>query len=145
MYRKSAYEEMGGFVTKTIFNEDIILASNLIDHGYYVAYAANAKVYHAHRYTGKQQFQRNFDLGVSHRQYREIFEKVKSESEGMKLVKQTASYLIKKGHPLLLGELVWQSGWKFLGYQMGKRYDKLPLWFIRMASSQKSYWIEGKE
>ncbi len=145
MYRKSAYEEMGGFVTKTIFNEDMILASNLIDHGYYVAYAANAKVYHAHRYTGKQQFQRNFDLGVSHRQYREIFEKVKSESEGMKLVKQTASYLIKKGHPLLLGELVWQSGWKFLGYQMGKRYDKLPLWFIRMASSQKSYWIEGKE
>ena len=89
-YRKKTYEDMGGFVTKTIFNEDMIMASKLIHAGYKIYYAAGAKVYHAHKYTGKQQFQRNFDLGVSHKEYCEIFDNVPSESEGIKMVKQTA-------------------------------------------------------
>lgn len=144
-YRKKTYQEMGGFVTKTIFNEDTIMASRLIHAGYKVYYAAGAKVYHAHKYTGKQQFQRNFDLGVSHREYREIFDKVHSESEGVKLVKQTAEYLIKQGKPWKVVELLWQSGCKFLGYRFGKTYDRLPMWLVRCCSSQKSYWERGKE
>lgn len=144
-YRKETYQEMGGFVTKTIFNEDTIMASKLIHAGYKVYYAAGAKVYHAHKYTGKQQFQRNFDLGVSHREYREIFDKVSSESEGVKLVKQTAGYLIKQGKPWKVVELFWQSGCKFLGYRFGKKYDRLPMWLVRLCSSQKSYWERGKE
>lgn len=145
IYRKSIYEELGGFVTKTIFNEDMILASHIIDAGYSIAYAAKAKVFHAHRYTYKQQFQRNFDLGVSHRQYSEIFSRVKSEKEGAKLVKKTVYYLWKQGKPQLILDLVLQSGFKFLGYRMGKMYHKLPLWLIRKCSSQKEYWDRGKE
>ena len=144
-YRKDVYQEMGGFVTRTIFNEDTIMASKLIHAGYKVYYAAGAKVYHAHKYTGKQQFQRNFDLGVSHRQYHEIFGKVHSESEGLKLVKQTAAYLVKQGKTLKVVELLWQSGCKFLGYRLGKTYDRLPMWLIRRCTSQKSYWERGKE
>ena len=144
VYRKSVYDELGGFVTQTIFNEDMILASKIIDAGYSIAYAADAKVYHAHKYTYRQQFTRNFDLGVSQRQYRQVFEGVKSESEGIKMVKQTAGYLLKEGHPFLIIDLVLQSGFKFLGYRLGKRYDKLPLWIIRACSMQKSYWENGK-
>lgn len=139
-YRKETYLEMGGFVTRTIFNEDTIMASKLIDAGYTVAYAARAKVFHAHKYTGKQQFQRNFDLGVSHREYREIFDVVSSESEGIKLVKKTIGYLCKQGKPWLIWNLIWQSGCKFLGYRLGKKYDRLPHWFVKLCSSQKSYW-----
>lgn len=139
-YRKKTYREMGGFVTRTIFNEDTIMASKLIDAGYTVAYASMAKVFHAHKYTGKQQFQRNFDLGVSHREYREIFEAVPSESEGIKLVKKTIGYLCKQGKPWLIWNLIWQSGCKFLGYRLGKKYDRLPQWFVKLCSSQKSYW-----
>lgn len=145
VYRKSIYEELGGFVTKTIFNEDMILASHIIDAGYSIAYAAGAKVFHAHRYTYMQQFQRNFDLGVSHRQYHEIFSRVKSEKEGTKLVKKTMHYLWKQGKPLLILDLIMQSGFKFLGYRMGKMYDKLPLWLVRRCSSQTGYWDKGKE
>ena len=140
MYRKSVYEKMGGFVTKTIFNEDMIMASKLIEADYAIVYAAKAKVYHAHKYTGLQQFQRNFDLGVSHREFREIFDKVKSESEGIKMVKQTAKYLWEQKRPWKIVSLVWQSGCKFLGYRFGKKYDKLPMWFVKLCSSQKSYW-----
>lgn len=145
IYRKSIYEELGGFVTKTIFNEDMIMASCIIDAGYSIAYAAKAKVFHAHRYTCQQQFQRNFDLGVSHRQYYEIFSRVRSEKEGVSLVKKTIHYLWKQGEPLQILDLVMQSGCKFLGYRMGKMYHKLPLWLIRMCSSQKEYWDKGKE
>ena len=140
MYRKSVYEKMGGFVTKTIFNEDMIMASKMIQAGYAIVYAAKAKVYHAHKYTGLQQFQRNFDLGVSHREFSEIFDQVKSESEGIKMVKQTARYLWKQKQPFQIISLVWQSGCKFLGYRFGKKYDKLPMWFVKCCSSQKSYW-----
>ncbi|MBQ1393589.1 MAG: glycosyltransferase family 2 protein [Lachnospiraceae bacterium] len=104
MYRKSVYEKMGGFVTKTIFNEDMIMASKMIQAGYAIVYAAKAKVYHAHKYTGLQQFQRNFDLGVSHREFSEIFDQVKSESEGIKMVKQTARYLWKQKQPFHVPE-----------------------------------------
>ena len=130
-YRKKTYEDMGGFVTKTIFNEDMIMASKLIHAGYKIYYAAGAKVYHAHKYTGKQQFQRNFDLGVSHKEYCEIFDNVPSESEGIKMVKQTAGYLFKHGKPWKIAELVWQSGCKFLGYRFGKKYDRFPMWMVR--------------
>lgn len=139
-YRKDIYESLGGFVTKTIFNEDTIMASKMLEADYHVYYAAKARVYHAHKYTGKQQFQRNFDLGVSHREYREIFQKVSSESEGVKLVKNTIKYLFKCGHPFMVIGLVWQSGCKFLGYRFGKKYDKMPKWLVKMCSSQKSYW-----
>lgn len=139
-YHRETYLAMGGFVTRTIFNEDTIMASRLINSGYTVAYAAGAKVYHAHKYTGKQQFQRNFDLGVSHREYREIFDAVSSETEGIKLVKDTMRYLCKQGKPWLVFSLVWQSGCKFLGYRLGKKYDRMPHWFVKLCSSQKSYW-----
>ncbi len=34
MYKRSVYDELGGFIKKTIFNEDMIYAAGLIDAGY---------------------------------------------------------------------------------------------------------------
>ena len=73
----------------------MFFAANAIEHGYGVAYAADAKVVHSHNYTMRQQFHRNFDLAVSQKQHSEIFEQVSSEAEGMKLVKSTIAYLFK--------------------------------------------------
>lgn len=144
-YRKSAWQQAGGFVKRTIFNEDMLMAQKLIELGYGVAYQAEARVWHAHRYTCRQQFQRNFDLGVSHREYREIFERVSSESEGIRMVKDTAKYLIKSGYLLRLPELILQSGAKYLGYQIGKRYDKLPMKWVRKLSATPGYFREEQE
>ncbi len=62
-YKKEIYQKLGGFVRKAIFNEDMIYAGRLIQEGYGVAYAADAKVIHSHNYSCMQQFHRNFDLG----------------------------------------------------------------------------------
>lgn len=140
MYKKSVYEELGGFVTETIFNEDMIFASRVIGAGYKIAYAADAKVVHSHKYTYREQLTRNFDLGVSQRQYREIFEKIKSESEGIRLIKDTMRHLVKCGKWYLIPDLILQSGFKFIGYRLGLRYEKLPGWLVKKLSMNKRYW-----
>lgn len=140
MYRKNVYDEMGGFVLHTIFNEDMIMAAAVIQAGYKIAYAAEAAVVHSHKYTYWQQFTRNFDLAVSQKQYREIFEGVKSESEGIRLVKDTLKYLFSRGKWYLVPDLVLQSGFKFLGYRFGKKYDRLPKRLVRCFSMNKAYW-----
>lgn len=141
-YDRAVYEKQGGFVTKTIFNEDMIFAAGLIQAGYKIAYAADCRVEHSHRYTGWQQLTRNFDLGVSQRQYREIFEGVRSESEGIRLVKDTAKWLISRGRAYLIPELVYQSGCKYIGYRLGKAYERLPLVLCRRLSMNKKFWKE---
>ncbi len=139
-YSRAWYEKLGGFVKHTIFNEDMIFARRLLDAGGSIAYVADAEVYHSHNYTGIQQLKRNFDLGVSHAQYPEIFEGVATQQEGMKLVKETAKYLLKTGKPFLIFKLVWQSGCKYLGYKLGKNYRKLPRRAVLFLTMNREYW-----
>lgn len=140
MYRRSAYEELGGFERRTIFNEDMIFAAKLIQSGKAVVYCAKARVIHSHNYSSREQFHRNFDLGVSQAEHPEIFDAVKSESEGIRMVKQTAAYLIKLKKPYLLPELCMQSAAKYAGYKLGKNYKKLPKRFIYRCTMNRAYW-----
>lgn len=140
MYRASTYQKLGGFEKKTIFNEDMIFAGKIILNGGSIAYVPAARVIHSHNYGNLEQLRRNFDLAVSQAEHPEIFALASSESEGMKLVKQTAEYLVKSGHPWLLPELVVKSGFKFIGYRLGKAYRKLPESLVKRLSMNKSYW-----
>lgn len=141
-YKKDIYVKMGGFITHTIFNEDMIMAAKLIKGGYEVAYASKAEVEHSHKYTYKQQFKRNFDLAVSQKEHKEVFAGVKSESEGMKLVKMTMCHLIKKRKLYLIPDLILQSGFKYLGFKAGSNFEKLPRKLIRKWSMSPSYWLD---
>ena len=71
-YRRDVYEELGGFIRHTIFNEDMIYASAVVKAGYAIFYEAQAQVIHAHNYTNIQQLRRNFDLGVSQADHPEV-------------------------------------------------------------------------
>lgn len=139
-YKKYVYEEVGGFVERTIFNEDMILAGKMVQNGYGIAYAADAKVIHSHNYSALMQFHRNFDLGVSQAEYPEIFENVASEGEGIKLVKKSLGYLCRKGRIWLIPALIIQSGAKYAGYLCGKNYRKLPPFFVRWCTMNQDYW-----
>ena len=139
-YRRSTYLELGGFEHRTIFNEDMIFAGRLIQSGFAVAYCAEARVFHSHNYSGIEQLHRNFDLGVSQADHPEIFGMARSESEGMRMVKQTAGWLVKSGHVVWLHKLICQSGCKFLGYRLGKSYRRLPKGVIRWCTMNPEYW-----
>lgn len=144
MYSRKGYNEVGGFPNRTIMNEDSIFAANAIQTGKKVYYVAKAEVIHSHNYTYIQQFHRNFDLGVSHRQFKEIYASVKSEEEGIRLVKETAEYLIKHNRFYLVPDIVIKSGFKFLGYRLGKMYDYLPRHIILKCTMSQTYWQDYK-
>ena len=139
-YKKDIYEKQGGFVRRTIFNEDMIYTGGLIQAGYGIAYAAEARVIHSHNYNCMQQFHRNFDLGVSQAEHPEIFEGVPSEGEGMRLVKKTLAYLIHSGRIWLIPGLVLQCAGKYAGYLAGKKFRKLPRKFILWCTMSPNYW-----
>ena len=139
-YRRDIFDELKGFTSHTIFNEDMIYARGVLDAGYKIAYASDAKVIHSHNYSGLQQLRRNFDLGVSHAEHPEVFAGILTESEGIRLVGKTVGYLCKAGKPWLIIRLFWQSGCKYLGYFMGKRYRSLPEWLVKRLSMNREYW-----
>lgn len=140
MWRRSVYDQTGGFEKNVIFNEDMILAGKMIQNGYRIAYCADAQVYHAHHYSGIRQLHRNFDLGVSQADYPEIFNMASSSREGLRFVRQTTSDLIRSGRGYLIPQFLWQSGCKYAGYQLGKRYRKLPKRLVSVLTDSPAYW-----
>lgn len=140
-YDREKFWFQGGFIRRTIFNEDMIFAGKaLLQDDYAVAYAAGARVIHSHNYNCRKQFKRNFDLAVSQADHPELFGCVRSESEGIRLVKSTARFLIRRGKPWLVPGLVVKSGFKFLGYRAGKCYRLLPKWLILKLTMNREYW-----
>ena len=139
-YRKSVYDQLGGFPLHTIFNEDMIFASKLIEAGKKIAYAADARVWHWHNYTAIDQLKRNFDLAVSQTDYGGLFLEVHSESEGIRLVKDTLLYFVRRGRIDLVPHILAQSAAKFIGYELGRNYHRLPKGLIRKISLNPGYW-----
>ena len=144
MYKKAVFRELQGFRSPTIFNEDMIFAARAEKAGYKVAYNPLARVYHSHHYSAGQQFRRNFDLGVSHRDFPEIFSLVPPEREGMKMFKQNARTLVSEGKALLLVPLFFRTGARFLGYKAGKNYSILPR-ILRNAITLNPQYFDKKE
>ena len=140
MYSREIYEKFGGFTKKTIFNEDMIFAGSVVKAGYFIAYEAEALVVHSHNYGNMEQLRRNFDLGVSQKEHPEIFDGIKSESEGVRLVKKTAVHLWKNKCKMQILPMIVQSGFKYIGYKLGKNYTKLSKRVVLKCSMNKSYW-----
>ena len=139
-YDHAVFKELGGFSEPSIFNEDMVYGGRLIRLGYEIAYVAEAEVIHSHNYTKREQFHRYFDNGASQAMHPEIFRGVKSAGEGMSLVRQTAKHLRGIGKGYLVPGMIVTSGFKFLGFRLGKIYRHLPLRLVRAMSWNKEFW-----
>ena len=139
-YNRKIFDELGGFVKHTIFNEDMIYAAAAVEAGYSIAYEAKAQVFHSHDYGCLEQFHRNFDMGVSQAQHPEVFAAYPSESEGIRLVRQTVRHLWDSGAKRQIPRVILLSGFKYAGYLFGKHYNYLPRKLVTMMSSDKEYW-----
>ena len=144
-YRREIYEELGGFVKHTIFNEDMIYAAKAVENGYEIAYAADAEVFHSHNYSNGQQFHRNFDLGVSQAEHPEVFAAYPSESEGKRMVKDVTAYLRKNQMSGKLPHFYIQCACKYAGYLFGKNYRRLPKCWVLAFTSNKEYWKQNRK
>lgn len=139
-YDRKIFDSLGGFIRHTIFNEDMIYAAGAVQAGYRIVYAPKAQVVHSHNYTNLEQFKRNFDLGVSQADHPEIFAEVPSESEGIRMIKQTVQYLREQKQAGKIPALFVKSGFKFIGYRMGRQYRRLPRKLILKCSMNRRYW-----
>ncbi len=142
-YKREVFDALGGFVNRAVFNEDMLYAAVAVNADYHIAYVAEARVYHSHNYTYRQQFHRNFDLGVSQADHPEVFAAYPSESEGIRLVKSMVAHLKKKGMGNKIPGAILQSCFKYAGYLCGKRYRRLPGRLVTALSSNKEYWKQG--
>ena len=139
-YRRDIYDELGGFTRHTIFNEDMIYASAAVRAGYSISYQADARVIHSHNYSNIKQLKRNFDLGVSQADHPEVFEGVKSESEGRKLAAAAWRYLKERGRLWRYPEFIVQCCFKYTGYLLGKHYRRLPRKCVLALTDNRAYW-----
>ena len=139
-YNRDTYMKLGGFIRRTIFNEDMIFAAGALKAGYHVYYAAEAKVLHSHEYGFVQQLRRNFDLGVSQADHPEVFSGISSEKEGKRMVMTACRHFIAIGKPWAIFHLVMQSGAKYIGYFLGKHYKKIPKCWIKRITTSQGYW-----
>jgi rhamnosyltransferase len=139
-YDRETFEQLGGFVPRAIFNEDMIYAAKAAKAGGSIAYCAKARVFHSHNYSPKEQFHRNFDLGVSQADHPEVFAGLSSEGEGIRMVKKTAVYLWENGHRNLIFRLLVLSGAKWLGFYYGRNYRRLSYKRVLKYTANQMYW-----
>ncbi len=140
-YRKTALKTIGWFKDGLILGEDTYAGAKMILAGYKLAYVAEAKVYHSHGYTVWQEFKRYFDIGVFHKSESWILESFgKAEGEGVKYIKSEIKYLLQNNAWYLLPEWFIRNGMKYLGYKLGQKYEKLPMWIIKKFSMHHKWW-----
>jgi len=139
-YRSSALKAVGGFPTNTIFGEDTVVAGRLLLSGWKIAYAADALVYHSHRYTWSQEFQRYFDIGVLHARESWLLKEFgQTGSEGRRFVLSELRFLWPR-HVALIPSAIIHTAAKFVGYRLGRMEDGLKPQLKRRLSMHRSYW-----
>lgn len=99
-YRRSAYENCGGFDAVNT-NEDMLMAARFVSAGYKVAYEPEAAVYHSHNLTPKEQYARNRAVGRFLEEHANDLMFASEIGEGGKLVKNVSLQLLREGR---LGE-----------------------------------------
>jgi len=140
-YRKEALQKAGCFKDGLIVGEDMYVGAKLLQHGYSIAYCAEAAVYHAHNYSPLQEFRRYFDIGVFHQKEKWLLETFgKAEGEGRKYVQSEINYLLKHKAYGRIPEFFLRNGLKFLGYKLGKAYQHLPKKIIQNLSMHTAWW-----
>jgi len=140
-YRRLVLEEIGWFEKRLIMGEDTCAGAKILLAGYRVAYAADAEVFHSHNYTIFQEFKRYFDIGVFHEAEPWILKEFgKAEGEGGKYLKSEMAYLIGHRKYPLIPEFILRNVLKFIGYNLGRNYERLPKNFIRKLSMHRDWW-----
>lgn len=143
--RLDKFWSVGGFPERTILNEDMLLAAKLLKAGEQVCYAASAEVIHSHDYSWKQQFRRNFDIGVSFSDAGELLEGVRTGGEGLQFAAGQLAYLRRLGKPDEMVPAAADLGARWLGFQLGRRHHFWPRSLKKRLSMHSYYWDQKRK
>jgi rhamnosyltransferase len=139
-YRVAALVECGGFPGHFILGEDAYVAMRMLISGWGVRYSAEALAHHSHAYPVLQEMQRYFDFGVMHAQMPDLMRHFgEPDGEGMRFVRSEVSYMLANA-PRLLPQVFVRNAAKYLGYRLGRVFERLPAAMRRALSMTKGYW-----
>jgi rhamnosyltransferase len=139
-YRKSVLNDVGGFPTDSIMGEDALFAAKMLVKGYKLAYVADALVKHSHSYSFNEEFKRYFDTRVFHEQNKWIQEIYgKPSGEGLRYVRSELKYVLSIDVKFLFNSLSSLFA-KWLGYNTGKYYSRIPKRWLKKLSMHHAYW-----
>ena len=139
-YRRRAYLETEGFGKRMIAGEDMLAARRLLEKGWQAVYAPEAEVIYYRNDDLHGLWKRYFDIGVAHAEHPEMFENTKPGKEGVRLVRVTSALLRQNHMEEYLGEVLTRSIVRYLAYQLGRNYERLPEGVVRKCSANKKYW-----
>ena len=139
-YRRRAYLETEGFGKRMIAGEDMLAARRLLEKGWQAGYAPEAEVIYYRNDDLYGLWKRNFDIGVAHAEHPEMIENTKPGKEGVRLVRVTSALLRQNHMEEYLGEVLTRSIVRYLAYQLGRNYERLPERVVRKCSANKEYW-----
>lgn len=134
-YRRSAYEKVGGFPHPLPTNEDMLIAAAFLDAGYRLAYCADAAVVHSHNLTLCQEYRRNVLIGRFLQEYGERLGNPRETGEGLRMVRQVLSQLLRSGHLLECLAFTADCSARLMGSRMGRRAGTASQRGIRHAAN----------
>lgn len=118
-YRKTAYDQTGGFPLEANFGEDTLLCAKMILSDWEVAYVADANIYHSHNNSLLQDFKRFYEIGLFHKKNPWLYTMFgKPSGEGLRYLTSQVKFVLKR-NPLLLPAVVIRTINKFIAYKSG--------------------------
>ncbi len=139
-YRIAALLQCGGFPSSMILGEDTHVALRMLQARWKISYRATATARHSHDYSLLEEMQRYFDFGVMHTQLPDLLSELGNpEGEGARFVASELRYMAKTA-PWLLPLVPIRNAAKYLGYRLGRNFEKLPGFVCRRLSMTRGYW-----
>ena len=140
-YRRTIFEQVGGFPENVPVSEDTFVAARMILAGASSRYLATTAVKHSHNYTFKQEFQRYFDIGAAHDLmpwYSQLASNV--GNEGRRYLTDEFWFLVSLKRYDLLVDLFCRNGLRWLGYRIGRLNGFLPDKVCRKLAMSSHHW-----
>ncbi len=140
-YRAEALAKAGGFPENLPMGEDLAVTGRILEAGYTSVYMAEASVYHSHNYSAAEEFRRYFDIGALLRVDPWLRQRtLKSGGSGLRFVLGEFQYMLREGSLTDLAGIVPRTLAKYAGFQLGRRYETLPIEFVKRCSMHKYFW-----
>jgi rhamnosyltransferase len=133
--RCSTFNKLGGFKNNTIVNEDMLFAAKAINAGYAVCYAAQAKVYHSHRYSLPGIFKRYFNIGRFFADNRWLLQQAGLKGYGLEMLRAGVKTLWQKRAPHYVAIFLVELAVKAIACKLGWYYQMMLHSFIQRPST----------
>lgn len=140
-YRRTYLEEFGFFEKNLVLGEDFNFAAKSLISGKKVAYVSESTVRHSHNYTISEEFQRYFDIGVSHSDSAWILDRLGPPTkQGYDFAMSQVRFCLDRNLYTLAVKSIITTFAKFLAYKLGRIYNFLPRFLVIRLGMHKAHY-----